>query len=81
LIDPIGTGASFDDLVQLDQRAFPNVFAKADSRVLWIVKPEPKMKGVGRCQSYVRVEAEDLVEEDGLDANVAVIATLADLDV
>src|SRR5258707_619325 len=53
----------------------------AGSSILWTVKPEPKMKGVGRCQGYVRVEAKDLVEQDCLDANVAVIATLADLDV
>ena len=49
--------------------------------ILWIVKPEPEVKGIGRRKSYVRVEAEDLVEQDRLDANVAVIATPADFDV
>ena len=48
----------------------------AGSSILWIVKPEPKMKGIGGCQSYIWIKAEDLVEQDRFDANVAIIATL-----
>src|ERR1700749_4680110 len=50
-------------------------------RILRIVKPEPKVKGIDGWQCYVRIKTEDLVEQDRLDANVAIVAMLADLDV
>ena len=43
----------------------------AVSSVMGIVEPEP----------HVRIEAEDLVEQDRLDANMAVVSLLADLDI
>ncbi len=49
--------------------------------VLRIVEPKTYMKRVGRLQCYVRIEAEDLVEQDRLDANMAVVGLLADLDI
>ena len=52
----------------------------AGSGILWIVEPEPYMKGIGGWQGYVRIKAEDLVEQDRLDANVAVVGVLADLE-
>jgi hypothetical protein len=49
--------------------------------VLRIVEPKPYMKRVGWLQCYVRIEAEDLVEQDRLDANMAVVGLVADLDI
>jgi len=49
--------------------------------ILRIVEPEADMKRVRRRKFDVWIETEDLVEEDGLDANVAIIGALADFDV
>src|SRR5258708_17342654 len=53
----------------------------AGSSILWIVEPESYMASVGWRQCCVRIESEDLVEQDGLDTNVAVVSLLADLAV
>ena len=57
-------------------RREPAVFS-----VFWIVEPKTYMKRVGWLQCYVRIEAEDLVEQDRLDANMAVVGLIADLDI
>ena len=53
----------------------------ASGGVLWIVEPEAQMKRVGGGQSHIRIKAEDLVEQNRLDANVAFVAMFADLNV
>src|SRR5580698_4895785 len=53
----------------------------AGSSVLWIVEPEPYVKCVGRWQGRVRIKAEYLVEQDRLDANMAVIRVISNLNI
>ena len=53
----------------------------AGSSVLRIVEPEPDVKGVRRWQGRVRIKAEDLVEQDRLDANMTVVSVISDLNV
>jgi hypothetical protein len=53
----------------------------AGRSVLWIVEPEPYVKGVGRWQGRVRIKTEDLVEQDRLDANMAVVGVISNLNV
>jgi hypothetical protein len=53
----------------------------AGGGVLWIVEPESYVKGVGRWQGRVRIKAEDLVEQDRLNANMAVVRVIANLNV
>ncbi|MFL6604751.1 MAG: hypothetical protein ACJ8R9_25925 [Steroidobacteraceae bacterium] len=49
--------------------------------ILRIVEPESHVECVGRRQSNVRIEAEDLIEQNGLDTDAALVAALAQLDV
>ena len=53
----------------------------ASCRILWVVEPKPEVKGICRLECSVRIETKNLVEQDGLDANVALICVLADFDV
>jgi hypothetical protein len=53
----------------------------AGSGILRIVEPETQVEGVGRWQGRVRIEAEDLVEQDRLDPYMAVVGVLPNLDV
>jgi hypothetical protein len=53
----------------------------AGGSVLRIVDPKTYVEGVGGWQGCVRIEAEDLVEQDRLDANVPVVGLLSNLNV
>lgn len=53
----------------------------APSSVLWIVEPETQVEGVGRWKCGIRIETEDLVQQDRLDPDMTVVAMLPDLDV
>jgi hypothetical protein len=48
-------------------------------RILGIVKPEAQMEGVGRSQAHVGVKPEDVIQENRLDLDTAVISCFADL--
>jgi hypothetical protein len=47
--------------------------------VLGIVEPEAQVERVGRWQSHVRIETEDLIGQNGLDAHAALVMAFADL--
>jgi hypothetical protein len=49
--------------------------------VLRIVEPETYIESVSRGQACVRVEAEDLVKEDRLNTDVAIVGVLSDFNV
>jgi hypothetical protein len=49
--------------------------------ILGIVEPEPHVERVGRRQGDVLIEAEDLIEQNSLDTDAAVVATFANFDV
>ena len=53
----------------------------AGGGILRIVEPEAQMKRVGGRQSCIRIKAEDLVEQNRLDADVTFVAVFADLNV
>src|SRR5262249_41215372 len=46
-----------------------------------VVEPEPHLERVRRVQAHVGVEAEDLIQQDGLDAYMAVVSVFTDLDI
>jgi hypothetical protein len=50
-------------------------------RILRIVEPKSQVKGIGRFECRIRIEPENLIEQDGLDTNMAIVASPVDLDV
>ena len=50
-------------------------------RILRIVEPESQVEGIRRFKCRIRIETKDLIEEDGLDTNMAVVRMFVDFDV
>src|SRR4051812_37594266 len=50
----------------------------ASDRIVRIVEPETELKRVGRCQRDVRIESEDLVQQNGLDSHSSIVCVLPD---
>ena len=50
-------------------------------RILRIVEPKSQVKGIGRFECHIRIETKDLIEQNGLDANMALADSVVDLDV
>lgn len=53
----------------------------AASNILGIVEPEADMEGVRRRKSNLRIEPENLIQKNCLDAYVTIVSVLPDLDV
>src|SRR5439155_7986093 len=66
-------------VIGVERGGFRHIEA-AGCRVVRIVEPEADVEGVGRRELYIRVETEDLIDEDRADHCTA-IAEVIDLEI
>jgi len=82
-VDTADHGKRTSLMFAIERRGFRRVelAGRKSGSVLRVVEPEAHIERVRGGQTRVRIEAEDLVEKNSLDADMAVIGALSDFDV